>query len=140
MDKEKILTIGIGLLVGISAAAVYFAVTKYLPSLRSQDKVAFTTTSPLPPSSNQLTITLDQPNDHVATTNNQIAISGQTKPGAKVVFFGNAEEKVASADGQGQFSTNLQLEEGENEISITAIDDQKNMVVTRRNVTLEIVQ
>lgn len=138
MDKEKIITIGIGLLVGVSAAAIYFAATRYLPSLRPQDKVTFNTASPKPSANKQLTLTLNKPDDHTSTTDNPMIVSGQTKAGAKLVFFANAEEKVASAGGQGQFSTNLKLEEGENEISVMAIDDQGNMTVVKRNVTLEI--
>lgn len=140
MDKEKLITIGIGLLVGISAATVYFLVTRYLPALRPQDKVTFSATSPQPSANNQLTLTLDKPDDHTSTTESPIVISGQTKAGAKLILFANAEEKVASADGQGRFSTNLKLEEGENEISVTAIDNRGNMVVIKRNLTLEISQ
>lgn len=138
MDKEKIITIGIGLLVGITAATIYFLATRYLPARQSQDKATFA-----PASNHQattLTLALNKPDDNFATTSSTIAVIGTTLPGARLVLFANADEKIASADGQGRFSADIKLEEGGNEISVTAMDDKSNALVVKRSITLEIPQ
>ncbi len=141
MDKEKIITIVIGLGVGILAAAIYFFASSYLPSkLQGEKKTTFTPTPNLqsPISNNQLVI--DKPENHSSTTISPITVAGTTMPGAKLILFANADEKIASADAQGKFSIDTKLEDGENEISVTAFDNQGNVTVVKRNVTLEITQ
>lgn len=147
MDREKLITIAIGLTVGILAAASYFAITQYLPQLKDlQNKVTFTptvtnapkATSPQP--TTPLSLELNQPENFSSTTQSPIEISGRTLPGAKLVVFANNDEKIASASADGTFSIPLKLEDGENQISVTAIDSQNNLVVVKRSVTLEITQ
>lgn len=147
MDKEKLITVGIGLAVGILAASAYFFATKYLPNIqRPENKVTFNPT----PTQNQirqpadktenlntLNISLD---NYTSTTEAILTISGATTPGAKLVLFGPADEKIASADASGKFSVNLKLEDGENEISVTSFDNLGNTISIRRNITLEITQ
>lgn len=139
MDKEKLITVAIGLAVGILAAGGYFAFTKYLPNLQGpQDTSTFT-----PPASPQtipeasLTTDLD---DYSSTTEADLQVSGKAKAGAKLVFFANADEKIASADATGNFATTLKLEEGENVISVTAFDNSGKVTTLKRSVTLEISQ
>ena len=143
MDKEKLITIGIGLAMGISAATVYFLAVRFLPAWQNrQNKVTFSPTNnqQQTATNGQFSLTIDSPDDHTSTTDGTLSVSGKTNPGARLIIFANAEEKVASADGQGKFSPNIKLEDGENEISITAINDQGNVVVAKRNITLEISQ
>lgn len=139
MDKEKFITIGIGLLVGICAAIIYFLAVRYLPAkFQGEKKTTFTPSTSLqsPVSSNQFTI--DKPDDRIATTSSQVTFSGTANPGSRLVFLANNDEKIASVGALGKFSVDIKLEDGENEISVTAIDENKNMVVIKRNITLEI--
>lgn len=137
VDKEKILTIGIGLAVGISAAATYFIVIHFLPG-RSTNQATFSPQTA--PKSKQLAISLTGPDDHIATTAATITFSGQTQTEAKLIFFANADEKVASADAQGNFSADINLEQGKNIISLTALDKFGNTMVVKRDITQEISQ
>lgn len=143
MNKEKIITIVIGLGVGILAAAIYFFASSTLSAkLQGEKKTTFTPSTSIPPvggqASNQLTV--DKPEDHSSTTISPVTVTGSTVAGAKIILFGNADEKIASADAQGKFSVDIKLEDGENEISVTALDSLENVLVVKRNVTLEIIQ
>ena len=131
----------VGLLVGVLAAGSYFATVKILPGLKNRgDKIIVQpVTQPLTASPNSsINLNLEQPADNSSVTESPITVSGKTLPGTLVIIFGNAEEKIASASATGTFSAQLKLEDGENQISVTAIDDKP--VTVKRTVILEISQ
>lgn len=131
MDKEKLITIVIGLIVGVAIAGLYFAAVKFLPNLsKTPPAITF---NPPPPTPAIKSLTVNQPADETTTKDSPITVSGQALAGSKIVIFGAAEEKIASADTTGNFATTLKLEDGENEITITSLPE-----TIKRNVILEI--
>lgn len=139
MNKEQIITVVIGLAVGALAVAGYLAAKNFLPALKPP-AAAVTTQAPqtLPKAlATTLPLTLNLA-DHSSTKAAQLEILGQTAPGAAVFVLANADEKIASADGQGNFTSSLKLEDGENELSVTALSQGSNPVTVHRNITLEI--
>ncbi len=142
MDKEKIITIAIGLAVGIIAATGYFAATKILPQLGKKNPVEIVVpTKPSPTvQNNTIKLNLDLPVDNSSTKINAATVSGTTNPGATMIMFGNADQKIATAGADGKFSDSIKLEEGLNVISVTAIVASQTPNVITRNVTLEISQ
>ena len=139
MNKEKVITIVVGLLVGILAAGSYFAIVKILPGLKNRgDKIVIQPEikTPVASTSAAISLTLEQPADNSSVTDSPIIVSGKTSPGIQIIIFGNAEEKIASASATGTFSAQLKLEDGENQISVTVLDDKP--VTLKRAVTLEI--
>lgn len=141
MDKEKIITVGIGLIVGILLATVYFVARENLlptiENLGAKQKAEKVSPKPLisPPVS---AIVVDSPEDYLATTSGILAIRGRAAPGSRIIIFSNAEEKIASADGQGSFSVDVSLEEGENVISLTSLGKDGKVASTQRKVLLEV--
>ena len=146
MDKEKFITIAIGLIVGVATAVGYFAVTKIVPQLGKKNPVEIITpkpqTTPLPQPSpattNATKLSLDLPVDNSATKDSTSTVSGQTSSNATLIIFSNAEQKIATAEANGKFNESLRLEEGLNVISVTAIGEKNNPGIIFRNVTLEI--
>ena len=57
----------------------------------------------------------------------EITVSGKTIPKALVIIISPTDEKTIEADDKGGFETKIALEEGANEISVTAYseDDQE---------------
>ncbi|MCL4397445.1 hypothetical protein M1403_00195 [Patescibacteria group bacterium] len=150
VNREKIITIVIGLSAGVLAAGGYFAFQKFLPAIgktpdqiftKPQPQIAATSAAqPEVSGATGLALSLDQINDNISTSEANLSVSGKTVPVASVVVFSNADEKIASADASGNFKTTIKLEEGENNLSVTAFANQTNSAVIRRNVTLEIAQ
>lgn len=143
MNKEKIITIVIGLTVGVVVTGGYFAITNFLPRLqKKEDKIivqpAPKNTDTVVLGNTSLKLAVTTPTDQSATQSATILVSGTTAPAATVVIFGNADEKIASADALGNFSTNLKLESGENQLSITAFANKITSQVIHRIVMLEI--
>lgn len=133
MDKEKIITIIIGLVVGIVIAGGYFAAIKFLPKFsQNNQKVTFTPPQ-TPTASPSATLTVSQPENQISVNQSPTTVSGKTTPGTRIIIFANVDEKIASADASGNFSADIKLEDGENEISINSLNE-----TIKRIITLEI--
>lgn len=137
MDKEKIITVVIGLLVGIGVAGGYFAIVKFLPRLSSNTpKVTYTPPPGAPTAAQTLTVT--SPDDNATTLDSPTTVKGQASPGTQIVLYAPADEKVASADASGNFSVDIKLEDGQNEITVTTLSDTGVAETIKRNIILEI--
>lgn len=136
MDKEKIITIIVGLTVGALAAGGYFAVVKILPNLKKTPEKIIVQPAAIIPIKDETSLIISEPKDNSSVTDSPITVSGKTAPGINLVIFGNAEEKIASADATGSFSAQLKLEDGENQISVTTLENKP--VTIKKTVTLEI--
>ncbi|MCJ7805743.1 hypothetical protein MUP46_03830 [Patescibacteria group bacterium] len=78
------------------------------------------TGSPTPtPANNQITLDVTSPIDGATVSSPSITVSGKTLPGADV-FVNDTE---LTADANGNFSTQLTLDEGDNQITVSANDN-----------------
>lgn len=134
MDKEKIITIVIGLSVGVLVAALYFIANRYLPTQQTPTpKVSF---SPTATPAAQLSII--SPTDFATVTDSPVTITGQTVPNTTLVVYANSDEKIASADATGKFSIDVKLEDGDNAITVTSLKNSLPSETVSRHVILEI--
>lgn len=139
MDKEKLITITIGLIVGAILASAYFLGNKFLPkSLTTPSQKTQQISNTQNKTSPVSLLSFDKPEDNSSTTTSPITVSGSAPANATILIYANADEKIATADASGKFSVPLKLEEGENEISLTTWSPQ--MQTLKHNVTLEISQ
>lgn len=77
-------------------------------------------------------LTLTLPEDQSATGEQVATVSGKTASGSQIVISSPVEDKVVTADTQGNFQSQINLEEGENEIIVTAyLPNGKTEQVTR---------
>ncbi len=72
-------------------------------------------TSPVP---NDITLTITSPQNGAQVSTPTITVSGKTVPNADV----SVNDQDLTADAQGNFSTTITLEDGDNNLSITAAD------------------
>lgn len=141
MDKEKIITIVIGLVVGGILAGAYFMSGKFMPtSQKSKQDVFIPKKTEISTPSAMIALALDKPDDQSTTTESLIGVSGKTAPGNQVVIFANADEKIASAGADGKFMAEIKLEDGANSISVTALNPDGKFSTIKRDVVLEITQ
>lgn len=143
MDKEKILTIFLGLLVGGLLAGGYFASGKLLPLLngKKQETITINTKPKNSPAKTTALLTLSSPEDFSNVTTGTVTVSGKTLSKARLVVFANADEKIATASADGNFSFDIKLESGDNEIVVTAFDPNSNLQTSlKRTVIKEIAK
>lgn len=141
MDKEKILTVFLGLLVGGLLAGGYFASGKLLPLLngKKQETITIRQNQKTAPVANPALLSLQAPEDFLSTTETTIAVSGKSVPGAKLVIFSNSDQKIATIAANGAFAIDIKLESGDNEITVTAFDPDSSLETTiKRSVVREI--
>lgn len=75
------------------------------------------TTATQPPTTG---LTVNLPEEETLTNQDSATVSGKTLAGTTVVVSSPIGDKVVEADSEGNFQTQVDLEEGENEITVTA--------------------
>jgi len=80
-----------------------------------------------------LSLEIVSPQNNATVTTATITITGKTKPNAEVLI----NDKELTADSQGNFSSDYQLEEGVNEIVIVANDELGNYIEKELSINLE---
>lgn len=113
--RETLLAGLVGFAAGLLAAWAVWSLPQFLPQKQT------------PPASVQevnqsqvFALTLTSPEDETMATEAQTQVNGQTSAGAILVIDGPLEDKVIEASADGSFSATLALEEGTNEIAVTA--------------------
>ena len=140
MKKEVILAILIGFAVGLT---ITFGIWTANKSLRQAATTKPTPNSsplaegpsPAPAPSSQLSLTLDSPSDELLTNNNVLTISGKTSPSATIVIFTETEEKITTSSATGNFSAEVELEGGYNQLRIVVFDNSGNSTEQKLLVT-----
>lgn len=98
----------------------------------SQNPVSNTgTTNKVDESKNQISLTVTQPTDGQTTSSSSIMVKGVTLPNIEV----SVNDVDLKADAQGNFSTTVTLDEGDNTITVVAVDEkgqtaEKDLTVT----------
>ncbi|MBI3103330.1 hypothetical protein HYZ05_00145 [Candidatus Daviesbacteria bacterium] len=68
------------------------------------------------------TLDLDQPADDSLTFSPQVLLSGKTAPNLEILISTQSSDQVIKSKSDGTFSLTLNLDEGVNNISVTAFD------------------
>ncbi len=123
MKKEVILAITIGFIIGL--VLTFFVYKSQLGRSVSGEilsplasKEVPTEIEPLPEKS----LTIIAPLDQSISSEGKTTITGSNSPLSWVLIMGEKGEKVIQADEKGNFETDLLWVSGENEIMITAVD------------------
>lgn len=130
MRKEVTLAITIGFIIGLALTYILYksqlgrsAGGEILTPLANNNEI-LTETSPTPVKS----LTIISPIDQSISSEGKTTIAGSNSPLSWITILGEKGEKVVQADEKGNFETDLLLISGENEITITAIDQNGNNI------------
>lgn len=91
------------------------------------------TTSPQVNVSEGLTLDVSKPKDGDTLSESFVTVDGKTAANASV----SVNDSDLKADAQGNFSTKVDLDEGENIINVTANDDKGNYAEKELTVTMQ---
>ena len=124
LGKETILVGIAGFALGLVAAWAVWTLPQIVSKKGSSVIMKQPVASSLP--STSFFMQVDKPaNDSISSTN-QLTVSGKTSTGATIVVSSINDDQVIEASGDGQFSLPVNLEEGSNEIVITAYSPSGN--------------
>lgn len=79
-------------------------------------------------------LNLDQPDDNSLTFQSSIIISGKTAPGTEVLISTDTNNVVIKSKQDGSFSTVLDLDEGENRVTVIVFDTTGDSRSSERTV------
>ncbi|MFH0863939.1 MAG: hypothetical protein V1858_02550 [Candidatus Gottesmanbacteria bacterium] len=121
LGKETIFAAIVGFAIGIVAAWAILGLPQFLPkketTITTTNEFKQTQPSPTPQIS---LLTLTAPENDIIVQTPRVDISGKTSIGSTVVINGPLADEVIEATGDGSFVVSLDLEEGSNDIQVTA--------------------
>ncbi len=147
MFKELILAIALGALLGFGITGGYLAVKKNqlsttpitaaspTPVLPGSGTPVPTSSTPADANSSPNQIHLDSPENESIISSSQITIKGTTNPGSSVIISTPVDTYYATADNSGNFTSNVEIENGINLIQVDSIDLNDNQATTQINIT-----
>ncbi len=135
MKKEKIILSFSALLIGILVAIAGFFIYQSTKKVKPSDIKTITINDPTPTPSSGLFLTIETPTDEEVVDKRNIKVSGKTVPDAKIVILTQSSEEAAVPAKDGSFSTDINLDNDENIIEISAIAPNGEIVKVRRVVS-----
>ena len=135
MKKEKLILSFIAAFFGLLVAGIafyLFQTTKTVPSTNSKT-ISFA--SPTPTSAPSISLTLDRPKDEEVVSSKVLVVSGKTQSNAVVVVITDSSDDVVSPSTNGDFSTTVNLIDGENVLEVTSIAPNGESITSKKTVT-----
>ena len=130
LSKETIIAILAGLALGTLAAFGAWKISQKkevsLPVIQQE--------ASLPPKTTFI-LTLTQPENDALLDKPEASISGKTQSKAQIIINGPLDDQVLKASGDGSFTAKVNLDEGQNEIVITALNSDGSEKSETRTVT-----
>ncbi|MBI2026046.1 MAG: hypothetical protein HYT06_01550 [Candidatus Levybacteria bacterium] len=134
MKQERVvlsfIMVFIGLVVAAGAFFFYQANTK-----ENKDQVAQINVSPTPLIESGFFLNVESPKDESLADRKTIKVSGKTTPDATVVILTTSLHEVVKPSMQGDFSTNITIDDGLNYIKIQAIAPNGEIETVERVVS-----
>lgn len=149
MIKELFLAIFLGALLGFGVTGGVVAI-KNSQTAKPTDSTTISptpvisgTTSVIPEptgssdtlDTNSHQITIDSPENESVVTNSQITLKGSTTPQSHLVITTPSKTYLAVADNAGNFSLDIEIDSGANQIQINSIDPNDNQATTQIIIT-----
>jgi len=133
MRKEVFISILIGLIFGlIITYGVYKA--KSSEETTTQDVSVDESLTPTPGELNAHKLVIHSPEDEIIQESNKTTVTGTTITNSFVVILINNDETITTADESGNFSVEVDLEDGSNVITVFVLDEDGQKSSTQRVV------
>ena len=121
MRKEVIFAIILGLILG---GIIIYGINLANDSVNHVDDNNSLITSPTTTPTPSPTLKITSPQNHQVFFEDTATIVGKTKPSAYISLISEENEIIIQADEQGNFSQEIDLIGGDNQISISAANDE----------------
>lgn len=109
------MAIGMGIIFGF-AVAVFIWKSSFFTPKKEPEPQPKTVISPAP----VFSLTLNSPKNELFTTEKEATVAGRAQGASLVIISGNSEDQVTETLEDGAFEAIISLEEGPNEIQVTA--------------------
>lgn len=136
MKTEKLILSFIATLFGLLVAGIafyLFQATKTVTINNNTKTVSFTSPTPTPAPS--VFLIVDRPKDEEVVNSKILVVSGKTTSNAVVIVLTETSEEAIAPSENGDFSTTVNLEEGQNVLEIISIAPNGESVRIKKTVT-----
>lgn len=138
MKKEILIAIVIGFILGLVITFGIWIANKSLKESNTsqpQETVENNNNTPTPAQTQgKMQLTIISPEDNNLVNQEKVQIVGKTSPSAEVAAAYPDGEKIIEADENGDFTIDITLVGGGNEITISAFDNQNNEISKTLNL------
>lgn len=121
MKQERVILSFVAVLIGLLAAGLAFYFYQSTKTVSTPNQITLNAPSPSPTPRPTVYISLTNPDDETIVSSKTLTISGKTNPGATIIIYTTSDQQVIQPSTQGDFSTTLILDSGENLLKITSI-------------------
>jgi hypothetical protein len=135
MKQERVILSFVAVLIGLLAAGVAFYFYQSTKTVSTPNQITLNAPSPSPTPRPNVYISLTNPDDETIVSSKTLTVSGKTNPGATIIIYTTNDQQVIQPSTQGDFSTTLTLDSGENLLKITSILPSGDTTNLQRTVT-----
>lgn len=135
MKTEKLILSFIATFFGLGFAGLAFYLFQTTKTITPQNTKIISFVSPSPTPIPSVFLTIDRPKDEDVVNSKVLVISGKTTSNAVVIVMTDASEDVITPSLTGDFSTTINLDEGQNVLQIISIAPNGESVAIKKTVT-----
>jgi hypothetical protein len=135
MKQERVILSFVMVLIGLLVAGALFYFYQSTKTVSPSTTTVVNRITPTPTPMPKVYLALSQPSDEEVVNDKTLSINGKTNPNATVIIITNADQQVIQPSTQGDFSTTITLNDGQNLIQIRSILPTGETVITQKTVT-----
>ena len=135
MKQERVILSFVAVLIGLLAAGIAFYFYQSTKTVSSSNQITLNAPTPTPTPKPTVYIALNTPADEIIVDNKTLVINGKTNPNATIIIYTDNGQQVIQPSTQGDFSTTLILDDGENLIKLMSILPGGETTTIQRTVT-----
>lgn len=135
MKQERVILSFIAVLIGLLAAGILFYFYQSTKVINNSNSSVILSPTPATNTKSNIFISINQPSDEAVVENKTLQISGKTIPDATIVIITDANQLVLEPTKDGNFSTTITLDNGQNLITIQAIAKNGETVNVKKTIT-----
>ncbi|MGA2967727.1 MAG: hypothetical protein ABSD69_00955 [Candidatus Levyibacteriota bacterium] len=135
MKQERVILSFVAVLIGLLAAGIAFYFYQSTKTLPPSNQITVNAPTPTQTPKPTVYISLNTPDDETIVASKTLTINGKTNPNATIIIYTNADQQVIQPSSQGDFSTTLTLDDGENLLKLMSILPGGEATTIQRTVT-----
>jgi len=135
MKTEKLILSFIATLFGLLVAGVTFYLFQATKTITPSNTKTISFASPSPTPLPSIFLTVDRPKDEEVVTSKILIVSGRSTGNAVVIVMTDSFEDVITPSANGDFSTSVSINDGQNIVEITAIAPNGESTTIKKTVT-----
>lgn len=135
MSKEKIILSVVATFIGLLVAGSGFYLYQRTKVVSPEEIKTAERTTPTPTPTSSFFLSAETPRDEEVVEKKVVSVSGKTAQGAVVTIVTPIDEKIITPDRNGNFTTTVTIDNGQNIITITAVSATGEEKTIKRTVT-----